>query len=466
MPELPEVETIKNILANSVVGKTITSVDIYRDKTVLNDPEFFKTSLVGKTIENIGRKGKFLLIYLSEDLVIYSHLRMEGKYYFFAEEKENSKYAKVVFHFSDGTKLCYDDSRSFGIMKLTTKEALNAEKEIKNLGLEPFDIDSVDYLVKRNKYSKKPIKSTLLDQSQISGLGNIYSDEVLFLSKIHPLTESRCLTIADWEEIVANSKIVLNKAIEAGGSTIHSYHPAEGIDGMFQTQLNVYGKKGEKCPICGHELYYKKVGGRGTTWCPICQRKKYPPYYIGLTGPLASGKSKVMEVFNKLGYATISCDDIVHKLYEDQRVIDKIIKIVGHDFEGDFTRAKLRAEFLSNHKVEQKVDTYIHKLVREEVEKELGKAKTSLVTVEVPLLYEAHFENLFDYVISTSVSDEKQLEYLSIRVGTDKNAYNELLALNKKPLSFYTDKADFIIDNNGDAISLKKQIKNIISKVL
>ncbi|MCD8203961.1 MAG: DNA-formamidopyrimidine glycosylase, partial [Coprobacillus sp.] len=422
--------------------------------------------LVGKSITEIGRKGKFLLIYLTGDLVIFSHLRMEGKYYLFDEEKENSKYTKVVFHFSDNTKLCYDDSRSFGIMKLTTKEFLFAEKELKSLGLEPFEINDVEYLLKRNKNSKKPIKSTLLDQTQICGLGNIYSDEVLFLSKLYPLTESKCLSRDDWEAVVANSRVVLNKAIEAGGSTIHSYHPAEGIDGMFQTQLNVYGKKGENCPVCSHELYYKKVGGRGTTWCPVCQRKKYPPYFIGLTGPLASGKSKAMEIFNGLGYETISCDDIVHELYEDQNVINHIKKIVGNDFEGEFSRAKLRSILLANPKMQEKVDTYVHKLVKEEVEKILSKANTDIVVVEVPLLYEAHFENLFDYVISTSVNEEKQLEYLAIRTGEDKVAYRELLALNKKPATFYTDKADFIVDNNGPVSNLEKQIKDIVSKVL
>ncbi|MCD8204866.1 MAG: DNA-formamidopyrimidine glycosylase [Coprobacillus sp.] len=465
MPELPEVETIKNILANSVTGKTIVSVDIFREKSVLNDRDYFCKALKGKTIEEIGRKGKFLLFYLSDDYVIFSHLRMEGKYYLYDEEKENSKYAKVVFHFSDNTKLCYDDSRSFGIMKLTTKEALSAEKEIKKLGFEPFEIENVDFLIKRNRNSKKPLKSTLLDQSQISGLGNIYSDEVLFLSKMHPLTESRCLSESDWWEIVNSSKKVLNEAIKAGGSTIHSYHPAEGIDGMFQTRLNVYGKKGDSCPVCGHELYYKKIGGRGTTWCPVCQRKKYPPYYIGLTGPLASGKSTAMDIFSKNGATTISCDEIVHKLYEDSNVTSKIAKIIGHDFEGGFSREKLREELLSNPKAEKKVDTYVHKLVREEVEKELANSKTRLTAVEVPLLFEAHFENLFDYIVCVAAPDKKRNEYLTKRTNGDARAFNELQALNKNPNEFYASRSDFVIENDGDISRLEKQIKNIVSKV-
>ena len=245
MPELPEVETIKNVLSKIVIGKTIKSIDVYRDLTIEGDTSEFKKSLVGETFLSMSRIGKYLIFHLSNGKVIISHLRMEGKYYEFLENEKDSKYAKVTFHFTDNTKLCYDDSRAFGILKLSSEDKYQKEEMLSKLGPEPFEVNDVSFILKKVKHSKKPIKTTLLDQTLITGLGNIYVDETLYASHIHPLTPANKVSKKEWEDIISNSKEILKIAIEMGGSTIKSYHPGKDIDGNFQTRIKIYGRSGD-----------------------------------------------------------------------------------------------------------------------------------------------------------------------------------------------------------------------------
>ena len=330
MPELPEVETIKNVLSKIVIGKTIKSIDVYRDLTIEGDKSKFVSSLIGQTFLNMSRIGKYLIFHLTNDFVIISHLRMEGKYYEYNEVEPDSKYAKVVFHFTDGKKLCYDDSRAFGLLKLSSESTYKQEEMLAKLGPEPFEVKDVNEIMKKVKNSRKPIKTTLLDQTLITGLGNIYVDETLYASHIHPLTLTNQVTKKEWEAIISNAKEILSIAIEMGGSTIKSYHPGKDIDGNFQTRIKIYGRSGEVCPTCGHEYRFIKVGGRGTTFCPVCQMKKGAPINIGLTGKISSGKSTALDLYKELGAATLSSDEIVKKLYEKEEVatlIEKTLKI-------------------------------------------------------------------------------------------------------------------------------------------
>ncbi len=306
MPELPEVETVKNVLIPIVKGRKILSIDVLRKSTIHGDIDEFKSVLTNQTFLDLSRIGKFLIFHLTSDIVIISHLRMEGKYYEVLEDEENTKYSRVVFHLDNGHKLCYDDSRCFGMMKLTNEQKYKNVKDIAQLGPEPFDIKDVNYLINRTKKSSLPIKSTLLDQTLMTGLGNIYADEVLYASKIHPLTPANKITKKEWETIVKNSVTILNNAITAGGSTIKSYHPGKDIDGNFQTALKAYGKKGEPCERCSAIMRFMKVNGRGTTYCPKCQIQKAEKLKVAIYGRIASGKSTVLSCFAEKGFYTIS----------------------------------------------------------------------------------------------------------------------------------------------------------------
>lgn len=275
MPELPEVETVKETLKRKVLNKKIVEV-IVRYDGIIEYPSVneFTINLKEQTIKDITRLGKWLIFELS-DYYLLSHLRMEGKYFLKDNKLEYTKHEHVIFKFSDNTDLRYQDTRKFGKMLLVDKDKLYEARPIKELGLEPWDKSlTKEYL--KEKYSKKrlPIKTVILDQSIITGIGNIYADEVLFLSKINPLTKVNLLLDDDLDNIINNTKKVLEKAISEGGTTIRSYTSDLGVTGRFQNELYVHCRENEKCLECGNIITKIKVGGRGTYFCPSCQKEK------------------------------------------------------------------------------------------------------------------------------------------------------------------------------------------------
>ncbi len=271
MPELPEVETVKNTLLKEVKNKKIVSASIYWDN-IIACPSIkeFQAHIKNQKINDIKRRGKFLMFEL-DDYYLLSHLRMEGKYIIRKKDDPVEKHQHVIFHFSDGTDLRYNDTRKFGKMYLLKKEDAFNEKPLSQLGLEPWDKKlTPEYL--KNKFHKKPIKTELLDQTIIVGIGNIYADEILFLSKINPKTLATNLTTQDYQNIIKYTRQVLEKAIEFGGTTVKSYESSEGVHGRFQTHLLVHTKK--ECPICHNKITKIKIGGRGTYYCEKCQKER------------------------------------------------------------------------------------------------------------------------------------------------------------------------------------------------
>ncbi|MDY0345513.1 MAG: DNA-formamidopyrimidine glycosylase, partial [Bacilli bacterium] len=229
MPELPEVETIKNILAQFVIGKTIKDIKVFNTNTIEGDYLAFIEQLKGKTISELSRVGKFIIFHFNESIVLLSHLRMEGKYFYHDYALDTfEKHACVVFFFTDNTVLEYNDTRKFGLMQIVQSSVYLSVLPLSKLGPEPFDVKDIKSL--HQKLSKKsiPIKAVLLDQTFLAGLGNIYVDEVLYLTKIHPETPANRISKAQLKNIIEASVQVLNVAIQSGGSTIRSYHPSQG----------------------------------------------------------------------------------------------------------------------------------------------------------------------------------------------------------------------------------------------
>lgn len=462
MPELPEVETVKNVLIPIVTGRTISKIDVYRKSTIEGDYKKFVSNLQGESFLSVSRIGKYLIFHLTHNLVILSHLRMEGKYYELLENEEDSKYARVVFHFDNNHKLCYDDSRCFGILKLSTESTYLDEEMIKKLGPEPFDVKDASKLLKQVKNIKKPIKTTLLDQTLMTGLGNIYVDETLFACHIHPLTPANKVTLEEWKEIVKKSQEILTDAIKAGGSTIKSYHPGKDIDGNFQTRLKVYGKAGEMCESCHTHAYrFIKVGGRGTTFCPHCQKKVGAPISVAITGKIASGKSLVSEQFALKGFDVISSDEIVKKLYQKEEVTQKIEKLLNIQFKGKVVdKDQLRNHLLTNEKDKKKLERFIHPLVGKEIYNFLNASKSPLRVVEVPLLFEAKMDAMFDSIIVVDIDEEHQNKHLLDRDNSKAIYLKEINKTNK--IDQNKNKASYLISNNGS----KKEFVDIINKVI
>jgi len=271
MPELPEVETVKETLKKQILNKTIKEV-IINYNNIIEKPSIleFSKKIKNQKIIDIKRRGKWLLFELN-DYYLLSHLRMEGKYYIKKENDIVTKHQHVIFKLDDDTELRYNDTRKFGKMYLLDKKDAFNQKPLNELGLEPFDNNlTVNYLKEKLKNKKLPIKSILLDQSIIVGIGNIYVDEILFLSGINPYKKVIELTDEDLSNIIDNTKIILNKAIKLGGTTIKSYTSSEGVHGRFQNELLVHTK--EVCPNCNTKVTKTRIGGRGTYYCENCQK--------------------------------------------------------------------------------------------------------------------------------------------------------------------------------------------------
>lgn len=275
MPELPEVETVKETLKRQVLNKRIIDVKVnYTNIIEYPDIDIFKKNIKNQTIHDIQRRGKWLIFCL-DDYCLLSHLRMEGKYFIREKNDNYNKHEHIGFIFDDNSELRYQDTRKFGRMHLIKKDELYTKKPLNELGLEPWDKDLTNnYLKEKYKNKKLPIKTVILDQSIIVGIGNIYADEVLFLSRINPLKKSYLLSDKELNNIIDNTKIILEKAIDEGGTTIRSYTSSEGVHGRFQHSLLVHNHEGDKCPNCKSTIIKIKVGGRGTYYCPNCQIDK------------------------------------------------------------------------------------------------------------------------------------------------------------------------------------------------
>lgn len=275
MPELPEVETVRKVLKELVNGKTIESVEVLCEKMLKNSTvDFFETKLIEQKINDIRRLGKYLFID-TDDFTLISHLRMEGKYNYYPDPEELTKHDYIIFRFTDGSELRYNDTRKFGTMEIVDRSHEAELKSVKKLGLEPYDENlNVEYFRTKTKGRKTTIKQILLDQTIITGFGNIYVDELLFKAKIHPLTLVTELTDEQIQLILDSGKEVINAAIKAGGTTVKSFTVTKNVTGKFQYSLNVYGRKGEECYRCGTRIKKIKVGGRGTHYCPNCQGER------------------------------------------------------------------------------------------------------------------------------------------------------------------------------------------------
>ena len=274
MPEIAEVETVRNTLKKRILNKRIKKVEVYYEPMIESDIDAFKKNLVGESFIDIKRRGKWL-IFETEHYYLLSHLRMEGKYFIKDKQEIKDKHEHVIFTFIDDTTLRYADTRKFGRMNLILKTEIDNTECIKKQGLEPGDKKlTADYLLKKFAKKQLPIKTVLLDQTIISGLGNIYANEVLFAAGINPLTKACNLTKEDCERIVKRAEEIIKEAINMGGTTIRSYTSSLGVTGKFQQNLKVHKREKEKCLVCGTAIENIKVGGRSTYFCPNCQKEK------------------------------------------------------------------------------------------------------------------------------------------------------------------------------------------------
>ena len=268
MPELPEVETVLRTLETQIKGAEITDVRVFLPKMIDRSEADFRNALIGRHFLNFERRGKYLLFGM-EDVILVSHLRMEGKYWLKQKGDPLDHHTHAVFSLSDGRELRYNDTRKFGTMELCDPET--DRTSFHGLGPEPFDeAFNAAYLYRTMKERNTPVKTILLDQTVVAGIGNIYADEICFACGIRPRMNCRRATKPLCESIVRETRRILEAAIRAGGTTIRSYTSSLGVTGLFQLSCMVHAQK--NCQECGSAIKIVRVGGRSSYYCPHCQK--------------------------------------------------------------------------------------------------------------------------------------------------------------------------------------------------
>jgi len=289
MPELPEVEVVKRSLKSKILNSIIKNVQINDHNLRYKVEKEIGKKLVGKKIEKIRRRSKFLIFEIDKSYLMLVHLGMTGKFFFVDQKKKkfktsfyylldyqkDQKHNRVIFFLSKNRKLIYNDVRKFGFIKLYKLTDKIRISHLKNLGPEPLEKQwnfryFKNYIVNR----KRNIKSILMDQKFVSGLGNIYVNEILFLSGVRPSREVKKLKNFEIEKIIKYSKIILKSSIKLGGSTIKDFSIENGKKGVFQQYFKIYGKKDNKCSNidCNNTIIKTVISNRATFFCKMCQK--------------------------------------------------------------------------------------------------------------------------------------------------------------------------------------------------
>ena len=278
MPELPEVETIRRGLNKYIIKHKIVSIDVLCDKSFIGKP-------VTATVTGLRRFGKALIIDLDNEMSLMIHLRMTGQLIFDGDEryaaghpsdnftaKLPNRQTRVVLHFDNGT-LYFNDQRKFGFIRVLPTLEVKNDPFIKKLAHEPWTMSAEELYAKFEKHKNSCIKAVILDQTIICGLGNIYADEALFASRIHPETKAGDLTKAQTAKLLKSAQDVMDRSIASGGSTMATYVKADGTKGDYLEKFaQVFRREGKPCPRCGTKILKIKVAGRGTHICPHCQK--------------------------------------------------------------------------------------------------------------------------------------------------------------------------------------------------
>lgn len=274
MPELPEVETIRRQLEPALTGRTITGVDVV-DETVVDKKKAadFRSRIGGRNITALERRGKYLLFMLGSDDALVIHLRMTGRVSHLPRGTNgpDRKHLRLVINFEDGSALALHDSRRFG--RALFLNAADAGAYWERLGPEPLERSfTAAKLAAILANSRRPVKSLLMDQSKVAGIGNIYADEALFAAGIRPERRACDVSASEAQSLCREIKATLRLAIRKEGSSIDTYRGAYGAPGSFQDSFKVHRRQGEPCPRCGQAIEKTRIGGRGTYLCSACQK--------------------------------------------------------------------------------------------------------------------------------------------------------------------------------------------------
>jgi len=276
MPELPEVEVTRQGLLAQLPGKIVRQVSCSKFRLRQSMPRrLLNSEIVGQQIQTVDRRGKYLLVRMASGAIMVIHLGMTGKLGLIESGTPRHKHDHFIMSLDTGPELRFNDSRRFGCIAVwPASEALRLEAEFsRQEGIEPFGLEfTAEKLFALANSRRVPVKSFLMNSKIIAGIGNIYANEILFATGMHPLKPVHRITMQEWQRIVAASREILQQAIDAGGSTISDFLGTSGHPGYFQLQLRVYGRKDQACVRCATPIIKCEISGRATYSCPSCQK--------------------------------------------------------------------------------------------------------------------------------------------------------------------------------------------------
>lgn len=278
MPELPEVETVARTLAPDIVEKKLCSLICLNTSSWADELDYACLEKIQPIIQRVGRKGKLLLLYVEpffytgcKILALAFHLKMSGRLFYYPQKKEPETHTRIILQLENDETVFFDDARKFGYCRFLTDKSAENWNFWKNLAKDPLEMSAEEFL-QAVQGKKAGIKSLLLQQDIVSGIGNIYADEALFRAKIAPFRKSASLSAREILCLYQSIREVLEESIAFCGSSIKDYRTARGDVGSFQNKFNVYGREGKSCFLCNTSLERKKVAGRTTIFCPHCQK--------------------------------------------------------------------------------------------------------------------------------------------------------------------------------------------------
>lgn len=451
MPELPEVETVRRELEGKILNQTLDVPVLYLPKLVKTPLSTFLETIPGSTITDITRKGKFLLIHLDKGYKLIFHFRMEGKLFLVDKEEHSLSHLNLFLPFKDGKDgLAFYDSRKFGVLYLL-KEI--EEGPLFSLGPEPSEVKSTYAIYKKMHSSKKMVKQLLLDQSILSGIGNIYANEILFRCHISPFLKGYMLKKKDVENIILQARTIFDEAIKNNGSTIRTYHFSLKGSGDFQSHLLVYGKKGKPCPVCKTKIEKRFVDERGCEFCPHCQNTGLT---IAITGKIASGKSLATSYFVKHGFVSFSADECVHSLYQDEAFLLVLKKKFPEIFHPDLDKKAITRLLQNDPSFKRRYLSFIFGEVRKKANDFIIDNNGKDKVLEIPVLFDAHMDKDFNILVGVETIHQRE-HLLERNENPDRAEFNRMNSYDKN-----RSKLNYILHADFSKKALEKQVMAVI----
>jgi formamidopyrimidine-DNA glycosylase len=274
MPELPEVETVRRSLEMALPERSFVDIQVREPRLRFTvDEERLHELILKRKVTNLTRRAKYIIVHFTGDSCLILHLGMTGQLLILSAAQPLDKHDHVIFTLDNGLQLRFRDPRRFGAIAAVEAANLQEHALLNHLGIEPLSDDfTSEYLFKRSRKSKKPVKNFIMDQQVLVGVGNIYASEALFLAGIYPMRAAGRISLTRWQRLHTTIQQVLQEALALGGTTIDDFRNSDGSSGYFQQKLRAYGRKGEPCVNCQTPIRTEVLAGRSTFYCPKCQK--------------------------------------------------------------------------------------------------------------------------------------------------------------------------------------------------